>query len=85
MRWPGGSPVSAVFTKWSAAESEGGIAHRAWGQCRRVGFVGGAVGVARGRGADRSIAEWNEVKSRRVRRPWEADKCRELARWLATT
>jgi len=69
MRWPGSPPVSAVFTKWSAAESEGGIAHRAWGQCRRVGVFGGAVGVARGRGADRSVAEWNEVKSRRVRRP----------------
>ena len=24
---------------------------------------------ARGRGTDRSVAEWNEVKSRRVRRP----------------
>jgi hypothetical protein len=69
MRWPGSPPVSAVFTKCRAAESEGGIAHRARGQCRRVGFLGGAVGVARGRGADRSVAEWSEVKSRRVRRP----------------
>ncbi len=30
-RWPGEPPVSAVFTKYSAVESEGGIAPRAWG------------------------------------------------------
>ena len=30
----GSSPVSAVFTKCSAVESEGGIATGAWGQCR---------------------------------------------------
>ena len=36
------------FTQWRAAESEGGIAHRAWGQCRRVVVLGGAVGVREG-------------------------------------
>jgi len=42
-RWPGEPPVSAVFTKYSAVESEGGIAPSAWGQCRRYWLLGGAV------------------------------------------
>jgi hypothetical protein len=64
MRWPGFSPVSPVLTKWSAAESEGIIAHRALGQCRRVVVLGGAVQVREG--GVTTGAEWsrNEVKSR---------------------
>jgi hypothetical protein len=69
MRWPGNSPVSAVFTQCSAAESEGGLGHRAWGQCRRVCVLRRRGGGARGHVADRSVVEWNAVKSRRVRRP----------------
>lgn len=61
MRRPGmraasaSTPVSPVFMKWNVVESEGGIAHRAWGQCRACDWRRG--GGARGRGADRSEAE----------------------------
>ena len=54
-----GFPVSSVFMQWSAAESEGGIAHRAGAQCchPRRRSPGSAVGVARVGVADRSEAE----------------------------
>jgi len=57
-------------------ESEGGIALGAWGQCRRSWLLRRRGGGAPERVADRSVAEWNEVKSRRVRRPWGRGKGR---------
>ncbi len=54
------SPVSPVFTKCSAMESEGGIAHGALGAVPLFGFTGGAVGVRLG--AVPSGAEWSGAK-----------------------
>ena len=54
----GSLPVSPVFTKCSAMESEGGIAHGAWGSAALV--AGGAVGVRLG--AVPSGAEWSGAK-----------------------
>jgi len=48
------------FPKWSAMESEGGIAHGAWGQCRSCRW-------RRGGGAPGCGAEWSGTK-------WKADK-----------
>ena len=82
MRWPG---VLACLGGFHEVERSGVVGrHRAaLGQCRRVGASAARWGCAE-RGADRSVAEWSEVKSRRVRRPGRPAKCRELARWLAT-
>ena len=68
MRWPGRSPVSAVFTQCSVVERQGGFAARAGGSAAASVRFGGAMGVRVGAGPTGSGAEWNAVKSRRVRR-----------------
>lgn len=76
-------PVSPVFTKCSAMESEGGIALGALGAVPRFGFTGGAVGGAPGRGAEWSGMERSEVKIQRVRRSCSRSKGRAFSRCYA--
>ncbi len=58
----GPSPVSAVFTKCSAMESEGGIAPGAWGQCRSSALLAARWGCAWARGrVERNGAERSET------------------------